>query len=385
MLLIIGMKKADRYLQANIKDDLQNKMVFIGGPRQVGKTTLSLQFLKSPTERNPAYLNWDRVSDRSLILKDQIPLSEPVLIFDEIHKYRLWRGLIKGLYDKNKSENKFIVTGSARLDHFRKGGDSLLGRYHYYRLHPFSLMELNPKATKADLEQLLSLGGFPEPLFGNDQKKLRRWQKERAQRVVYEDLRDLEMVKEISLIELLWETLPTRVGSPLSLKSLAEDIQVSQPTVQRWLTILDNLYMTFRISPFGAPKIRAVKKEQKIYFWDWSQNDEPGYRFENMVASQLLKFCHFKEDTEGYKMELRFLRDTDKREVDFVVMQNKKPLFAVECKTGERSLSPHIGYFAQRTSIPAFYQVHLGNKDFGKESTGRVLPFQVFCRELGLP
>lgn len=379
------MVKTPRYLSQPIEEDLRSKMVFIGGPRQVGKTTLSLQFLTPSTEKNPAYLNWDRATDRSLILKDQIPLSETLVVFDEIHKYRNWRSLVKGLYDKNKSENKFIVTGSARLDHFRKGGDSLLGRYHYYRLHPFSLRELHSSPTKRDLEELLHLSGFPEPLLGQDQKKLRRWQKERVQRVVYEDLRDLETVKEISLIELLVESLPARVGSPLSLKNLAEDLQVSQPTVARWLTILDNLYMTYRISPYGSPKIRAVKKEQKVYFWDWSQNENPGALFENLVASQLLKFCHFKEDTEGYKMELRFLRDTDKREVDFVVIQNKKPLFAVECKSGERSLSPHISYFAQRTPIPQFYQVHQGTRDYGKESSGRVLPFEKFCQELQLP
>ncbi len=313
-----------------------------------------------------------------MILKDQLPLSEPLLIFDEIHKYRNWRSLIKGLYDKNKSENQFIVTGSARLDHFRKGGDSLLGRYHYYRLHPFSLMELSSKPNKKDLEQLLQLSGFPEPLLEQNQTKLRRWRKERVQKVVYEDLRDLETVKEISLIELLVESLPARVGSPLSIRNLSEDLQASQPAVARWVEILDNLYMTFRISPYGAPKIRAVKKEQKIYFWDWTQNENVGALFENLVASQLLKFCHFKEDTEGYRMELRFLRDTDKREVDFVVLQDKKPLFAVECKSGDRSLSPHISYFAERTSIPAFYQVHQGVKDFGKASSGRVLPFEKF-------
>lgn len=379
------MHKKIRYLSDSISQDLHEKMVFIGGPRQVGKTTLSLQFLAKPSEKSPAYLNWDRLSDRQLILRDQIPLNEPLIIFDEIHKFRNWRSLIKGLYDKNKSENQFIVTGSARLDHFRKGGDSLLGRYHYYRLHPFSLNELAKHPTPEDLKVLLNYGGFPEPLFAQNQTKQRRWQRERIQKVVYEDLRDLETVKEISLIELLVDSLPARVGSPLSLKGLAEDLQVSQQTVARWVTILDNLYLTFRISPYGAPKIRAVKKEQKVYFWDWTQNESIGARFENLVASQLLKYCNYKEDTEGYKMELRFLRDTDKREIDFVVLRNNRPLFAVECKTGEGALSPHIKYFSERTNIPAFYQVHQGTKDYGREPHGRVMPFIKFCKELGLP
>lgn len=246
-------------------------MVFIAGPRQVGKTTLSLHFFEhNRSEKNIAYLNWDRTSDRSLILKDQLPLKEALLIFDEIHKYRNWRALLKGLYDKYKSDIRFIVTASARLDHFRKGGDSLMGRYHYYRLHPLSLMEINKNPTTQNLKDLLLFSGFPEPFYEKDKTFHRRWQRERIQKAVYEDLRDLEIVKEISLIELLVETLPSKIGSPLSLKSLSDDLQVSQPTVARWITILDNLYLTFRISPYGAPKIRAVKKEQKIYFWDWT-------------------------------------------------------------------------------------------------------------------
>ena len=361
-------------------------MVFIGGPRQVGKTTLSLQFFKTnKSEKNEGYLNWDNSLDRSRILKDQLPLSEVIIVFDEIHKFRNWRGLIKGLYDKYKSTNRFIITGSARLDHFRKGGDSLMGRYHYYRLHPLSLTEISKNPTREDLNDLMKYSGFPEPFFEKNVNNHRRWQRERLQKVVYEDLRDLETVKEISQIELLVDSLPQRVGSPLSLKNLSVDLQVSQPTVARWVTILDNLYLTFRISPYGAPKIRAVKKEQKLYFWDWSQNEDPGATFENLVASQLLKYCHFLEDTEGHKMELRFLRDTDKREIDFVVIQNKKPLFAVECKTGEKAISPHIKYFSERTNIPAFYQVHLGTKDYGAASTGRVLPFIKFCTEFKMP
>jgi predicted AAA+ superfamily ATPase len=380
------MVKKLRYLYPSISKDLKKKMVFVGGPRQVGKTTLSLEFFKTnKSEKNTGYLNWDNSSDRSLILKNQLPLSEDLIVFDEIHKFRNWRGLIKGLYDKYKSSNKFIVTGSARLDHFRKGGDSLMGRYHYYRLHPLSLMEISKKPTLEDLHNLMKFSGFPEPFFEKNETNHRRWQRERIQKVVYEDLRDLESVKEISQIELLVEALPSRVCSPLSLKSLAEDLQVSQPTIARWVSILDNLYLTYRISPFGAPKIRAVKKEQKLYFWDWSQNEETGAIFENLVASQLLKYCHFLEDNEGHKMELRFLRDTDKREIDFVVLKNKKPLFAVECKSGEKALSQHIKYFSERTSIPAFYQVHLGTKDYGEASKGRVLPFIKFCSELKMP
>ncbi len=378
------MKKL-RYISTDVSQALQKKMVFIGGPRQVGKTTLALQFLDPSSPKNPGYLNWDRNSDKSLILRDQLPLARnDLIIFDEIHKYRKWRNLLKGLYDKHHEDHKFLVTGSARLDYFRKGGDSLLGRYRYFRLHPFSLSELNREPKRSDLELLLKFGGFPETLFAQNENEHRIWQRERMVKVASEDIRDLENFKDISMLLLLAELLPGKVGSPLSLKSLKEDLQVSQPTIHRWVEALSHLYYCFTISPFGSSKIRAVKKLQKLYMWDWSQVESPGLRFENLVASHLLKYCHYIEDTQGYTMELRYLRDTDLREIDFVVLKNKKPIFAVECKTGDKSLSPHISYFRERTNIPEFYQVHMGQKDFGTNSSGRVLPFTQFCKELGL-
>ncbi|HMP49799.1 MAG TPA: ATP-binding protein [Oligoflexia bacterium] len=373
-----------RYLSPYIESALAKKMVFIGGPRQVGKTTLSLGFLKPSTVKNPQYLNWDNPSHKSLILKNQIPLEREVVVLDEVHKYRNWRNLIKGIYDTCHEDHKIIVTGSARLDYFRKGGDSLLGRYRYFRLHPFSLGEVSRKIGKEELELLLKFGGFPEPFINQNESEHRIWQKDRIQKIVYEDLRDLENVKDISLLSLLAEILPSKVGAPLSLKSLEEDLGVSQPTIDRWVKILNVLYYCFTISPFGAPKIRAVKKLQKVYMWDWSQVEEAGFRFENLVASHLLKYCHFIEDTEGHSMELRYLRDTDGREIDFVVLKNKKPLFAVECKTGEKELSKHIEYFRERTSIPEFYQVHMKSRDYGSAARGRVLPFTRFVEELGL-
>ncbi|HNL75130.1 MAG TPA: ATP-binding protein [Leptospiraceae bacterium] len=374
-----------RYLIPHMQESLNKKMVFLGGPRQVGKTTLSLQFLKSPSIENPAYLNWDRNTDRIQILKDQFPLQEnKILVLDELHKYSKWRNLIKGLFDKYHTKNQFIITGSARLDYFRKGGDSLLGRYRYFRLHPFSVMEMNKNPNKNDLDILLKFGGFPEPLFSQNEKEHRIWQNDRMIKVASEDIRDLENIKDISSMLLLAEMLPARVGSPLSLKSISEDLQVSQPTVDRWIEILSTLYYCYTIAPFGSPKIRAVRKLKKLYLWDWSQVEEYGFRFENLVASHLLKYCHFITDTEGYPMEIRYLRDTDGREIDFVVLKNKKPLFAVECKTGEKALSPHISYFQARTEIPEFFQVHMGTKDFGSNKTGRVLPFVKFCKEMGM-
>ena len=377
-------KMYGRYIKNPVNEDLKSKMVFVGGPRQVGKTTFALAFLSQPNEKHPAYLNWDNIQVRSALLRGELPPNENIVVLDEIHKFARWRNLVKGFYDTGKSDISFIITGSARLDYYSKGGDSLQGRYHYYRLHPFSIPEVNSDATENDVQKLLKFGGFPEPFLRAEEKFWRRWQREILQRVIYEDIRDLENIKEISLLELLAEELPNRVGAPLSVKNLKELLQVAHETVERWLKIFERMYYCYRISPYGSPKIRAVKKEQKLYFWDWSIVPDRGPRFENFIASHLLKYCHFIEDTEGFRMDLRFVRDTDKREVDFVVLKQGRPMFAVECKSGEKNINPSLFYFMERTPIPKFYQVHEGRKDY--ESNGvRVLPVQNFCKEISLP
>jgi uncharacterized protein len=382
------MDSKHRYLKESVVHDLEEKMVFVGGPRQVGKTTLALSLLKAPSKEHPAYFNWDTPSRREAITKLEFPKDQPLIVLDEIHKYKKWRNLVKGAFDTWGDRHKFLVTGSARLDYYRRGGDSLLGRYHYYRLHPLSLNEISKTASKEDLRQLLAFGGFPEPFFKGSERSWRRWKNERVTRVIQDDLRDLENVREISHLQNLALLLPARVGSPLSLQALRNDLEVSHDSIRKWMHIFDNLYFTFRVSPYGVSKIKAVKKEQKMYFWDWSMVDQPGPRFENLIASQLLKYCHFLEDTEGYSMELRYLRDVQLREVDFVVLKDKKPIFGVECKTGEGGISPAIEYFAERTPIPCFYQVHLGTLHQEKKIAGKIvtrIPFLTWVKELGLP
>lgn len=376
-----------RYLHQAVNADLAETMVFVGGPRQVGKTTFALSLLgEGRDESSPAYLNWDALADRAEILAGRLPPGQPLVIFDEVHKYAGWRGLLKGLYDKNRSSVSFLVTGSARLDYYRKGGDALQGRYHYYRLHPFTVTESGQPPSAALVAHLLRFGGFPEPFLRGDERFHRRWMRERSARVVHEDLRDLERVREVSRLDLLLSHLPSCVGSPLSVQRLARLLQASHDSVERWIAILERLYVCYRLAPFGAAAIRAVRKEKKLYFWDWSAVDAGGPRFENLVAGHLLKYCHLVEDTEGYRMELRFLRDTDGREVDFVVLREGRPEFAVECKSGDRRASPACRYFRERTEIPRFYQVHLGVGDFGDASADtRVLPFAAFCAELALP
>ncbi len=371
--------KITRNLSKSVKSDLREKIVMIGGPRQVGKTTFAQTFISNRNQ----YFNWDFLEDREKIKRHRIDPSLKVVVLDEIHKYPRWRGLIKGFYDKYKGSMKIIVTGSAKLDHFRKGGDSLFGRFFYYRLHPLSFNEI-PSSIKNPMENLLKFGGFPEPFLKKSKTFHRRWQKERLSRVIYQDIRDLHNLKEIGLIELLVDALPERAASQLSIKSLSEDLQVSPNTISRWIEILEQTYYCYRISPFGSSKIRSIKKAQKLYLWDWSEVISEGKAFENLVANQLLKFCHFEEDVYGHKMELQYLKDVDNREIDFVVLKNKKPLFAVECKRGEREISKNIHYFKKRTNIPHYYQVHL-QKETYKDKNIDVLPFESFCKKLNMP
>ncbi|OFZ49076.1 MAG: AAA family ATPase [Bdellovibrionales bacterium RIFOXYB1_FULL_37_110] len=370
-----------RYLHNPVTVDLKEKMVFIGGPRQVGKTTMSRSIAGLAT-----YLNFDNLQDKKIILKGQFfPNYSGLVILDEIHKYRLWRNLIKGEFDKFYPDINFLITGSAQLDYFRKGGDSLVGRYHYYRLHPFSVSELDKNYSRSTLEDLFNFSGFPEPFFKANTRALKRWQMERINRVVEQDVRDLSMIKDISNLTLLAEILPSRVGSLLSVKSLAEDLMVSPHTINNYLDIFENIYLSFRIYPYGVHKLKAIKKTPKIFLWDWTQVEMKGPRFENLVASHLLKYCHFHTDYNGDKMELRFLKDVEGREVDFVVLKNNKPQFMVECKSGDRALSPSLSYYQTRHKIPMAYQVHMGTQKKGNPLRGgMLLPFTEFCKEVQL-
>ncbi len=352
-------------------------MVFLGGPRQVGKTTLAKDLLG---EEERGYLNWDIAEDRERILKRELPTGD-FWVFDEIHKFRGWRNYLKGLYDLQKRRKKILVTGSARLDFYRRGGDSLQGRYHYLRLHPLSVAEL--KASDADFHALLKLGGFPEPYFEGSEVEAKRWSREYRQKFLQEDLLSLESVQDVGRFEHLILRMPDLVGSPLSINALREDLQVSHKTVSKWLDILERLYSIFRLSPFGAPKIRAVKKEQKHYHFDWSLVLQESFRFENMVASHLLKWVHFLEDIEGRNIEIRYFRDIDGREVDFIVVEDGKPAQAIECKWSEETISPHLRYFKERfPACQAWQLTAVGRKDFESPEGIRVCQALTYLKNL---
>ena len=359
-----------RYIEDAVKEDLQKKMVFISGPRQSGKTTLALKILQDEFGKmeDNFYLTWDSAEDREKIIREAFPTGKGVLVLDEIHKYARWRQVVKGLFDKRKKELKIIVTGSGRLDYYRRGGESLQGRYYFYRLYPFSLPEVHHFQEDA-VQHLLKYGGFPEPFLEASEKETRRWSRDYRTRVIYDDLSSLENVRDISLLEQLSLRLPDLVGSPLSINALREDLQVSHQTVSRWLDMLENVYMIFRIYPFGPPKIRAVKKEAKHYHFDWTIVNDEGARFENLVAFHLLKWVHFQQDYHGYNNELRYFRNREGKEVDFVVLENGAPVLFVECKLRSREISPALRYLkkhypeAKAVQVALYQEEDLVNKD----------------------
>ena len=344
-------------------------MVFVAGPRQVGKTTLA----RSLPGARAGYLNWDVALDRERILKGELPPTR-LWVFDELHKYRRWRNYLKGLFDGRPAGQRILVTGSGRLDLYRFGGDSLQGRYHLLRLHPFSVAEMGVKRPEG-LRDFLTLGGFPEPYLSGSETEARRWSREHRTRLIREEVASLERIQDLGHLELLVLRLPELVGSPLSINALREDLQVSHKAVASWLAALERLFAIFRVLPLGAPRIRAVKKEQKHYHFDWSVVPSDAARFENLVACHLLKWVHFEQDTQGRDLELRYFRDIDGREVDFVVVEGRRPLLLVECKWSDAEPDRGLRYFKARFPEADAWQLSaVGTKDYRTPEGIRVAP-----------
>jgi len=348
----------ERYLWEALSEFSKEKFVLLTGPRQVGKTTLAKQWLVS---RNGTYLNWDIAVDRTEILSSSFVKSPPnrVLVLDELHKYKKWKNWLKGLYDANAQSLEVVVTGSARLDIFQRGGDSLLGRHELLHLHPFSIAEIshhsvNPppeswlelqplkKPTKEAWRALSEFGGFPEPFQKQSKIAYNRWANRRRELLIKEDLRELTALKQLSLLEHLALLLPGKVGSPLSINSLVSDIQVKYDTLKSWIEVLEKLYFVYRISPYHKKLGRSLKKEKKLYLWDWAQVTDPGARFENMVASHLYKAIQYWNDYGYGRFELCYWRDMEKNEVDFVITKNQIPIVIIETKYSDETLSPSL-------------------------------------------
>lgn len=358
-----------------------SKMLLISGPRQSGKTTFAKQILKNQPQG--LYVNWDIFTDQKRIIQEPYFFQNEnrdlnnkyLVVFDEIHKYKKWKNYLKGCYDGFGSEFNFMVTGSGRLDLFKKGGDSLFGRYFAIKLFPFTIGELI--YPDIDFERFVSrlhhgfesdncfeiyqkiytYSGFPEPYIKATNNFYSIWSNERKQTLIRQDIRDAYAIKDISNIEILVALLPSKVGSPLSINSLREDVGAAFDSVKKWLLILEQFYYVFFIRPYSKNLSRSIKKEPKMYLYDWAEVIDEAARFENVVAFHLYKTVHLWNDTGKGRFELYYIRDKEGREVDFMVTKNNTPLFMVECKYSDDEISKNLVYFQLKTRTPFAIQV----------------------------
>lgn len=358
----------DRIYNTLILNHLKSfsQMAFIVGPRQVGKTTLARSLEKHFKESR--YFNWDVVKDRTQMLTGQDFIEEiypinvlreqkPLIIFDEIHKYKYWKNYLKGFFDYYKDHFHIVVTGSARLDLYQSSGDSLMGRYFQYRVHPLSVREMSPiKERRALLESpyeiedseynaLYKYGGFPEPLLQRKDNFYSLWQATRNKQLIYEDIQSVEKINDITLLEVLAELLKSQAGQMLNRTKLSSKVGVTVQTVVRWISALEKFYYCFLIKPWSNNVTRSLIKEPKLYMWDWSVVEDEGAKNENFIASHLLKFAHYWSDLGKYEIGIYYLRDIDKREVDFLVTKEKQPWFTVEAKSSPSKTMKLLEYF----------------------------------------
>lgn len=392
----------------------QPKMAFVVGPRQCGKTTMA-RMLQEERDSKDLYRNWDDLAWRAEIARRpygfldayrSAPPGRPLAVLDEVHKFPRWKKYLKGLWDTRSHQADILVTGSGRLDVYRRGGDSLLGRYHQYRLHPFSVSEVLGKTFAPDpdtpgnilkavlgshravqapereaFEGLLRFGGFPEPFLAQSERGHRLWIRERRERLVREDLRDMTRIQLLSSVEQMIELLIPRVGALLSLNNLRQDLGTAPDSVRLWMDMVERLYYGFRIRPFGGRIARALVKAPKFYLHDWSEIPEEGRRLENMVAAGLLRWCHFTEDWGQEKLELRFVRDKEGRKADFLLTLAGRPLLLIEVKLAETVPGDPLRRFAAALNCPGVLLVGRLERP-GSASGVTVLPAASFLAAL---
>ncbi len=381
------------------------QMAFVSGPRQVGKTTTCRGHAEG-------YLNWDNPDDREEILAgpariaercglDRLAEKPPTVLFDELHKYPRWKGLLKGFFDVYSDRAHIIVTGSSRLDTYRRGGDSLMGRYFLYRMHPFSVAEtvtvdlpdpghiVRPSAEipEAEFRALWEHGGYPEPFLMRDERFSRRWQSLRAQQLLREDVRSLTRIHQVDQLEMMARTLSARSARQLVYSSLAGEIQVSVDTVRRWVAVLSSLHLGFRLRPWFRNVSRSLRKEPRWYLRDWSGIEEEGSRAETFVGCHLLKAVEGWNDLGMGRFELAYLRDKQQREVDFAVIRDGAPWILVEVKHREERLSRSLAYFQERLGAPFAFQVvieaaYLDADCFAHRGRPLMVPARTFLSQL---
>ena len=357
----------------------EKAMVLLAGPRQCGKTTLA--HMVSTDYSNTLYFNWDVATDKRRLIEDPYFFqgmirkdeSKPLIIFDEIHKYKDWKNYLKGVYDRFSADYQFLVSGSGRLDLYQRGGDSLAGRYYAFRLWPLTLGEIahqgntidrftaDPTAPSVERvdeaqsvwERLTVRTGFPEPYLAKKQTTYRRWSTSYRRQLIREDIRDLTGVKYADDMEILFALLPSRVGSPLSIANLAGDLKVAYNTIKSWLTIFQRFYLTLELSPWTGQIARAIHKARKAYLFDYGGIDDAGAKFENMVALELHRaVCNWNDMGWG-EFGLHYIRTKEGREVDFIITQDRRPLLLVEAKLGRQTPSANLLRFQKALGIPA--------------------------------
>lgn len=365
----------------------EKQMIFLSGPRQVGKTTLAKQI--GEEFKNNIYLNWDRIDHKKLFIKNptffenmnRVDESTPLVVIDEIHKYRHWKNYLKGIYDQFAQDYKFLILGSGRLDLYQKGGDSLAGRYFQFYLFPFTVAELstrkrkfndfikspisgfdinNPKTTQGVWETLFHIGGFPEPFVKGKKNFYIKWSRNYASQIIREDIRSISDVKYIDHLELLFALLPSKIGNPISINNIAQELQVNFGSIKEWLRLFEIFYLVFRISPWTKRISRAILKEKKLYLFNYSEIQDEGYRFENMVAMELLRAIYNWNEHGFGKFTLHYVRNKEKEEVDFLIAENNKPILLIETKLSEDTISKSLINFQKVLNVPA---VQLVNKE----------------------
>jgi predicted AAA+ superfamily ATPase len=341
-----------RLQEDQIRKDLEKKIVFIVGPRQVGKTWLALNIGR--TFKKMVYLNYDRMEDRRIIREEAWLGDTELLILDEIHKMQGWKRFLKGVYDTRPASMRIMVTGSARLDTFRRGGDSLAGRFFAHHLMPLSLSELKGTNHAAEIDRLIERGGFLEPFLTEDSVDADRWRMQYHDSLIREDILDFERIHDLRAMRLVMELLRNGVGSPVSYASIARDVGTAPNTVKKYIQILEALFIVFRVIPHSRNIARSLLKEPKIYFYDNGLvKKDPGARFENMVAVSLQKHVMGLIDTLGKIHELRYLRTKDGREVDFCLVENNTPTLMIETKFAHAHLSTSLLGFQKKYGIRA--------------------------------
>lgn len=373
-----------RYLTETLRKDLRRKMVLLAGPRQCGKTTLA----KSLLDARGQYLNWDITRDRRIIRDAAWPKDASLVVLDELHKAPRWKNLLKAVVDEYGNRPPLLVTGSARLDAFRRAGDALTGRHYFYRLHPVDVSESAKFLPRLSLEKrvqrLLATGGFPEALLHpGDAARLRN---ERLELVTREDLRDLSRVSSWRGPTDLVELLRDRVGKPTNYDNLAQSLGISAPTAKAWVELLEKLYVVFLLPPYSGQLSRSLRKDRRVYFFDCAAayDETGGAQLENLVACCLLKYVHLRRDTSGENLDLYYLRDKEGREVDFVVTLNRRVLWLIEVKRSDDRVATGLRYYTEKLRPKQALQLVL-NIDRPQEQRGiRILPLGPWLEALAV-